>query len=202
MASFVSTHLLLQLVLIISFFHFNLAARRLADTQQPLLFQYHKGPLLTGKISINLIWYGKFKPTQRAIISDFITSLSTPTPTTAQPSVATWWKSTEKYYHLINSKKPSTLQLSLGTQILDENYSLGKSLSNQQIVQLASKGAQKNAINVVLTSAEVAVEGFCMSQGWPWARARWATALGLTSKLGLIPKNFKALIERPQYIYI
>ncbi|KAK9983309.1 hypothetical protein SO802_032834 [Lithocarpus litseifolius] len=33
-------------------------ARRLADsaeTQQPLLFQYHNGPLLTGKISINLI---------------------------------------------------------------------------------------------------------------------------------------------------
>ena len=33
-------------------------------------------------------------------------------------------------------------------------------------------------------------------QGWPWARAKWATVLGLTSKLGLIPKNFKALIER------
>uniref|UniRef100_A0A2N9IKP2 Uncharacterized protein n=1 Tax=Fagus sylvatica TaxID=28930 RepID=A0A2N9IKP2_FAGSY len=113
MASFVSTQYLLQLVLFISFFQFNLAARRLADTQQPLLFQYHNGPLLTGKISINLIWYGKFKPTQRAIISDFITSLSTSTPTTAQPSVATWWKTTEKYYHLINSKKPSTLVLSL-----------------------------------------------------------------------------------------
>uniref|UniRef100_A0A2N9FAC1 Neprosin domain-containing protein n=1 Tax=Fagus sylvatica TaxID=28930 RepID=A0A2N9FAC1_FAGSY len=148
MASFVSTQYLLQLALFISFFQFNLAARRLADTQQPLLFQYHKGPLLTGKISINLIWYGNFKPTQRAIISDFITSLSTSTPTTTQPSVATWWKTTEKYYHLLNSKKPSTLVLSLGTQILDENYSLGKSLSNQQIEALASKGAQKNAINV------------------------------------------------------
>jgi hypothetical protein len=31
-------------------------------------------------------------------------------------------------------------------------------------------------------------------QGWPWARARWATVLGLTSKLGLILKSFKALI--------
>jgi hypothetical protein len=40
------------------------------------------------------------------------------------------------------------------------------------------------------------------TQGWPWARARWATALGLTSKLGLIPKFFKAFIERIQYIYI
>jgi hypothetical protein len=33
-------------------------------------------------------------------------------------------------------------------------------------------------------------------QGWPWVRARQATALGLTSKLGLVPKFFKALIER------
>jgi hypothetical protein len=32
------------------------------------------------------------------------------------------------------------------------------------------------------------------AQGWPWARASWATALGLTSKLGLIPKSFKTLI--------
>ncbi|KAF3968147.1 hypothetical protein CMV_007943 [Castanea mollissima] len=147
MASLVSTHLLLQLVLLISLFHFNLAARRLADSaeaQQPLLFQYHNGPLLTGKISINLIWYGKFKPSQRTIISDFITSLSTSTPTTAQPSVATWWKTTDKYYQLSNSKNPSTLVLSMGTQIIDETYSLGKSLSNQQIEQLASKGAQAN----------------------------------------------------------
>jgi hypothetical protein len=33
-----------------------------------------------------------------------------------------------------------------------------------------------------------------MIQEWPWARARWATALSLTSKLGLIPKSFKTLI--------
>ncbi|KAF2299706.1 hypothetical protein GH714_002614 [Hevea brasiliensis] len=143
------------------------AARRLAEsdqTQQPLLFQYHNGPLLTGKISVNIIWYGNFKPAQRAIVSDFITSLSSTQPTTAQPSVATWWKATEKYYHLVKSKKTAPLALSLVTQISDENYSLGKSLSNKQIVQLASKGGQKDAINVVLTSSDVAVEGFCSSR--------------------------------------
>ncbi len=31
-------------------------------------------------------------------------------------------------------------------------------------------------------------QGF--TQGWPWARARWATVLCLTSKLSLIPKFF------------
>ncbi|KAK4559778.1 hypothetical protein RGQ29_008811 [Quercus rubra] len=189
MASLVSTHLLLQLVLVFSFFHFNLAARRLADsaeTQQPLLFEYHNGPLLTGKISINLIWYGKFKPSQRAIISDFIASLSTSTPTKAQPSVATWWKTTDKYYHLVNSKKPSTIGLSMGRQIIDETYSFGKSLSNQQIEELASKGAQKNSINVVLTSNDVAVEGFCMSRCGTHGSLKGASVQGKSYKFAYI----------------
>ncbi|CAK7347164.1 unnamed protein product [Dovyalis caffra] len=85
-------------------------------------------------------------------------------PHAAQSSVATWWTATETYYNLITSKKTSPLILSLGSQILDESYSLGKSLSNKQIVQLASNGGQKDAINVVLTSSDVAVEGFCSSK--------------------------------------
>ncbi|KAJ6412815.1 hypothetical protein OIU84_005794 [Salix udensis] len=84
-------------------------------------------------------------------------------PTKAQPSVATWWKATEKYYNLVKTKNTSPLLLSVGAQVLDESYSLGKSLSNKQIVQLASKGGQKDAVNVVLTSSDVAVEGFCSS---------------------------------------
>ncbi|KAE8056923.1 hypothetical protein FH972_013655 [Carpinus fangiana] len=190
MASFVSTHLFLQLLLVISFFHFSSAARRLAEsdaTQQPLLFQYHNGPLLSGKINIDLIWYGKFKPSQRAIVSDFITSLSASTPpTAAQASVATWWKTTDKYYHLVNSKKPSALALSLGTQIVDETYSLGKTLSNQQIVALASKGGQKNAINVVLTAADVAVEGFCMSKCGTHGSSKGASVDGKSYKFAYI----------------
>lgn len=165
MASLVSSTLLFNLFLIISLFQLSTVARTLSekkDTQQ-LQFQYHKGPLLSGKISVNLIWYGTFKPSQRAIISDFITSLSSP-KLTAQPSVATWWKATDKYYHLIKKSPKPTLTLSLGTQILDENYSLGKSLTNDHIVKLASKGAPNNAINVVLTSSDVTVDGFCSSR--------------------------------------
>ncbi|XVF39542.1 hypothetical protein PTKIN_Ptkin01aG0042800 [Pterospermum kingtungense] len=168
MASFATSNVVLVLVVFFaSLLCFNAEARRLGGSdqteQQPLLFQYHNGPLLTGKISVNLIWYGKFKPSQRAIVSDFIASVTSPKHTVAQPSVAAWWKATEKYYQL-SKKPPSSLVLSLGTQVLDENYSLGKSLTNQHIVQLASKGAQKNAINVVLTSADVGVEGFCSSR--------------------------------------
>jgi hypothetical protein len=44
---------------------------------------------------------------------------------------------------------------------LDEGYSLSKSLSSKQIVQLALKGCQRDAVNVILTASDVAVEGFC-----------------------------------------
>ncbi|GAU34522.1 hypothetical protein TSUD_393960 [Trifolium subterraneum] len=114
----------------------------------------------TAKSPINLIWYGKFNPSQRAIISDFITSISSPA-IKSQPSTAKWWKLTEKYYHLANSQN---LALTTGSHLLDGNYSLGKSLTNDQIIKLASKGSQTNAINVVLTSADVAVDGFCSSR--------------------------------------
>lgn len=161
------TDLFLHFVLFVSLLHFSSAARNLAESEsdQPLLFQYHNGPLLSGKISINLIWYGNFKPSQKAIVSDFITSVSSSTPKQEQPSVTTWWKSIEKYYHLVNSKskKSYSLSLQLGSQIIDDKYSLGKSLTSQQIVQLASKGGQKDSINVVLTSSNVTVDGFCSS---------------------------------------
>ncbi|KAI3522733.1 hypothetical protein L1887_00758 [Cichorium endivia] len=40
------------------------------------LLQYHNAALLTDDISVKLIWYRNFKPSQKAIITDFITSLS------------------------------------------------------------------------------------------------------------------------------
>ncbi|XP_020239494.1 protein EXORDIUM [Cajanus cajan] len=163
MASLTSSTILFTLFVTISVLHSS-SARKLTESEPQLQFQYHRGPLLTGKISVNLIWYGNFKPSQKAIIADFITSLSSSKPITAQPSVATWFKATEKYYKPRSPKPALSLSLSLGTQILDEIYSLGKSLTTDQILKLASKGPQRNAINVVLTSADVAVEGFCSSR--------------------------------------
>ncbi|KAK9930481.1 hypothetical protein M0R45_027518 [Rubus argutus] len=190
MASSSASKHLLSFILLLSLFCFSSAARSLAETsdqtQQPILFQYHNGPLLTGKISINLIWYGKFKPSQRAIVSDFITSLSS-SPSTNQPSVATWWKYIEKYYRLSNAKKTSSLSLSLGTQILDENYSLGKSLSvGTHIKQLAGKGGQSNAINVVLTSSDVLIDGFCSSKCGTHGSSKSSFIRGKSSKFAYI----------------
>ncbi|PIN10550.1 hypothetical protein CDL12_16858 [Handroanthus impetiginosus] len=151
---------ILKFLALISLFNLSFAS-----TTSFELLRYHNGALLHGKIAVNLIWYGRFTPSQRAIVADFITSLSASSQSNAQPSVATWWKTTEKYYNLPNSKKnPSTLSLYLGKQLLDEDYSLGKSLSEKQIEQLASKGDLKNAINVVLTASDVAVDGFCVNR--------------------------------------
>ncbi|EOA20991.1 hypothetical protein CARUB_v10001324mg, partial [Capsella rubella] len=173
---------MLKLFLFLSLLQICVSARNLASsTEEPnqfKLLKYHKGALLSGKISVNLIWYGNFKPSQRAIISDFITSLTHTSPTSKtlhQPSVATWWKTTEKYYKLAGSAKTSaspSLTLSLGKQILDESCSLGKSLTDKDIRKLASKGDQRDAVNVVLTSADVAVQGFGMSRCGTHGHAR------------------------------
>lgn len=158
----------LKLMFFIYFLFFidsSLAARKLTALvqDQPLPLQYHKGPLLNGPISLNLIWYGSFKPSQRAIVADFLTSLSSIPTSHNQPSVAAWWKTTEKYYTLSNTKS-RPLHLTLGKQILDDGYSLGKYLTSDQIQRLAARGKKKYAINIVLTASDVAVDGFCMSR--------------------------------------
>ncbi|KAI3695165.1 hypothetical protein L1987_78154 [Smallanthus sonchifolius] len=130
-------------------------------TQPPLTFKYHNGDLLRGPVTVNLVWYGKFTPTQRSIIVDFLQSLNTVSRSknaaTPLPSVASWWKTTEKYH---NGSSATVI----GKQILDENYSLGKNLKNYHIQYLAGKVAQQNSVNVVLTAKEVGVDGFCMSR--------------------------------------
>ena len=166
--AFSSSNMFLQIILLFCLITTSLGTSRLTEsTQQQMAFQYHKGQLLSGKTPINLIWYGKFTPSQRAIITDFITSLSSSSSSTQQPqpSVATWWNTIGKYYHLTNSKNNKPISISLVNQAIDQTYSLGKSLTSNQLIHLASKcGQQVNAINIVLTSSDVAVEGFCSSR--------------------------------------
>lgn len=130
--------------------------------QQTLVLPYHNGRLLKGNVTLNLLWYGAFSPVQRSVILDFLHSLSAAAPS-PPPSVSSWWRTTARY-------KGGPSNLAVGAQILDESYSLGKSLQTGQLAALASKagyGSIKTravAINLVLTSADVAVDGFCMSR--------------------------------------
>ncbi|KAI3990952.1 hypothetical protein MKX01_026136 [Papaver californicum] len=157
MAFSTSTSFIFCFLLSVCLFHFSSATgRKLNELVQdppavPLL--YHNGPLLSARTSFNLIWYGNFKPAQRAIISDFFSSLYTTPKSTQSPSDS-----------MCSSKKPTLLVLKFGRQIFDEKYSLGKSLSNNKIIRLASRGEQSNTINVVLTSADVTVYRFCSSR--------------------------------------
>ncbi|KAF7850151.1 hypothetical protein BT93_L5810 [Corymbia citriodora subsp. variegata] len=125
--------------------------------QQPLVLKYHNGALLKGNITVDLVWYGRFSPTQRSVIVDFIRSLGY--PRAATPSAASWWRTTEKY-------KGGSSNLVVGRQAIHEAYTLGKSLKNRHLRALAGKfNAAPGSITVVLTAADVAVEGFCMRCG-------------------------------------
>ncbi|CAM8914324.1 unnamed protein product [Rhodiola kirilowii] len=153
--------LLLLVCFVFMAFGESLASRKLQElvVNQPNLLKYHNGPLLSGKVAIDLVWYGNFKPSQKAIVADFVASLTASVKRTPQPSVAAWWKTTEKYVNKSVNARP--LFLSLGKQIVDERYSLGKSLSQVQIVKLASANRRIGAVTVILTSGDVSVSRFC-----------------------------------------
>ncbi|PON50335.1 Phosphate-induced protein [Trema orientale] len=164
--SYVSLLLLLLLLLVLSscFFVPSIAAARmlsaLVQPQNPVL-NYHNGPLLNGNVTVNILWYGKFSPSQLSILVDFLHSVGS--QSTQPPSVSTWWRTTGGY-------RGGAATPVVGNQILDESCSLGKLLTTPKLISLASKAGgvkgydSNKAVNVVLTAADVAVEGFCMSQ--------------------------------------
>ncbi|KAI3760789.1 hypothetical protein L1987_51188 [Smallanthus sonchifolius] len=130
--------------------------RKLALLQTPpTILQYHKGSLLHGNITVNLLWYGRFSLIQKTIITDFINSLNTALP--PPPSAASWWQTTRHY-----KGGPRTIRL--GKQIFEEKYSLGKTLKDSHLIYLGSKNKGFNEISLVLTSADVSVAGFCMNR--------------------------------------
>jgi len=139
---------------------------------QPLVVTYHNGPLLTTKpiFDVHITWYGRFSPSQRSIVGDFVQSLET--SKAMEPSVYSWWKITERYSGASN-KAPAMANTRLGKQMLDDGYSLGKSLNRSDIAALVERAIasravpqNRNAVYLVLTSDDVTVEGFCMSCGF------------------------------------
>ncbi|XP_074280110.1 protein EXORDIUM-like 2 [Silene latifolia] len=123
---------------------------------EPLILKYHNGPLLKGNLTVNLIWYGKFTPVQRSIIVDFIDSLSSKS-VTSKPSVSSWWQITGRY-------RGGPCTVSLGKQVSDETCSLGKVLTPAKLAFLSARLPHKSAINIVLTSADVTTDDFCMNE--------------------------------------
>lgn len=139
------------------------AARKLAALveEQPLPMKYHNGVLLKGNVTVNLVWYGSFSAIQRSIVIDFLESFDSRAP--PSPSVASWWKTTEKYHG-------GSSAVVVGKQVLDERYSLGKVLKTNHLKALSSKPNFVGSVTILLTAKDVAVDGFCMSRcgthGW------------------------------------
>ncbi|KAL0909275.1 hypothetical protein M5K25_020126 [Dendrobium thyrsiflorum] len=128
----------------------------LVSTPNPTL-QYHHGHLLTGNLTLHLIWYGHFSPSQRSSITDFLLSLS-PSSSLPPPSVSSWWSTTRRYL------SPST-NLHLSPQLLLSSYPLGRSLSSSSLPSLASlTRPSPSSISILLTSSDVFVDGFCSSR--------------------------------------
>ncbi|KMZ68474.1 Phi-1-like phosphate-induced protein [Zostera marina] len=141
--------------------HSGGAARKLTALveEQPLVLDYHKGLLLKGGYDVNLVWYGSFTSSQKAIIIDFLTSFgttsSTPPP---RPTVASWWKTTEGY-------KGGSTSFTIAKQLNLLASAPSPALKNADLVSLVKnvKPGLKS-VTIVLTSADVAVEGFCSSR--------------------------------------
>ena len=154
-------------------------SRKLATLveEQSVVLTYHDGPLLSTNgvtTHVHLIWYGKFTPVQRSILADFLQSLGAKTVEgkTNQPSASTWWKTTHKYEGATSNKAAPSSVIMLGKQKVDQDYSLGKSLKRTDTAALVEAAVKSgalplpengNAVYLVLTSEDVAVEGFCMS---------------------------------------
>ena len=92
-----------------------------------------------------------------------------------KPSVSAWWNTTHKYNNKAKAKHSTSSSSNsiavLGKQVVEQGYSLGKSLKRADITALVEatikSGAlpllENNAVYLVLTSEDVTVEGFCMS---------------------------------------
>uniref|UniRef100_M8CUL8 Protein EXORDIUM n=1 Tax=Aegilops tauschii TaxID=37682 RepID=M8CUL8_AEGTA len=90
-------------VLLLSLAHGSLGAhgaRRLMELYKPdpsELLTYHNGAVLQGAIPVTVLWYGRFTPAQKAVVSDFLLSLTAASPAPT-PSVSQWWGTIAQLY--------------------------------------------------------------------------------------------------------
>ncbi|KAL6605936.1 hypothetical protein ACP70R_041589 [Stipagrostis hirtigluma subsp. patula] len=140
---------------------------------QPNLLTYHNGAVLTGDIPVSILWYGRFTTAQKAVVSDFLLSLSTAPGEGPAPSVSQWWGNINRLYlskAVAVGKNGANgggknARVVLAGQVSDEGCSLGNHLRLSQLPALAARARPtKGGVALVLTAQDVAVEGFCMSR--------------------------------------
>ncbi|KAF0928417.1 hypothetical protein E2562_003235 [Oryza meyeriana var. granulata] len=114
----------------------------------PPAMTYHKGAVLEGAVTVSVLYYGAFPQHHRAVVADFLL----------------WWGTVERYVRKATGGGEAGARVVLASQVDDEGCSLGKRLSRAQVERLASRlGVAPGGVAVVLTAADVVVEGFCSS---------------------------------------
>lgn len=152
-------------------------SRKLFNLYQPppMALTYHNGALLEGDLRVNILWYGRFTPAQKSIVVDFLSSLDQKAAARVlkSPTVSQWWQTVQIYLQKAGKKQT---HLVLSDQITDENCSMGKLLKKSQLSELAGRvNSKSGGLTLVLTAADVAVEGFCMSSCGYHGRAEKST---------------------------
>ncbi|PQQ18342.1 protein EXORDIUM-like 5 [Prunus yedoensis var. nudiflora] len=130
--------------------------------------RYHMGPVLSSSpINIYLIWYGKWAPSQKLLITDFIHSISADAHSAAAPSVAEWWRTVSLYTDQTGANVSRNVVVA--GQYSDLRYSHGTHLTRlsvQQVIASAVRSApfpvdHKHGVYLILTSEDVTVQDFC-----------------------------------------
>ncbi|MCO5560044.1 hypothetical protein L7F22_013650 [Adiantum nelumboides] len=140
-------------------------------TPAPLLLPYRNGPVLSGQATLDVyvIWYGSFSASQKAILEDFMHSFSAPaTGNNSGHAVSTWWTTTTGYIDSFGRGVIPTVKMA--GQVDDAAYSHTKTLKPVDIenlvlhnIHLGAFPSSSKALYLVLTAADVYVDGFCLN---------------------------------------
>ncbi|KAB8088983.1 hypothetical protein EE612_013779, partial [Oryza sativa] len=139
-------------VLLLCSAHPSAGARRLMELYKPPPSEqltYHNGTVLRGDIPVSVVWYGRFTPAQKAVVSDFLLLLTVASPAPT-PSVSQWWNTINQLYLSKAAAQGKngggggkiTTQVRLAGQLTDDQCSLGKSL---KAVPAAGAGGEGQA---------------------------------------------------------
>jgi hypothetical protein len=142
-------------------------------TPPALILNYHGGPLLSAStgIPLYLIWYGGFSVKEQLAVVEFLSSIS-PTKKQAQgqlgtPTVSTWWKTLTMYKDKLK-KGVSPIVTVAGQYHYTTPLPYGKQLTTAEIENIVTNSREQHfpkancdAVFLVLTAYDIAVDGFC-----------------------------------------
>ncbi|XP_062093192.1 protein EXORDIUM-like 6 [Humulus lupulus] len=127
--------------------------------------EYHGGPLLTGKIDVSILYYGRFGRGQKSVIRNFLKSLNN-VRGSAKPTVSSWWRMVESYQSFTGHKhvrRVPKIRVKVVKVATDASYSTGKVMTLDFIkilVQKATEGT-RNTLALIFTDRQVTVQEMC-----------------------------------------